>query len=103
MRDVDFISAKFVDYEIPRDKKFLLKYFTTNLQVAFLRYFLMCDSTRLFNDHTGYFCSERLRFRFIARFRKLVDLHKKSKNSMTEDGLETLQLLESGQYPLTSK
>lgn len=101
MRDLDFISGNFADYHIPRDKQWLLKYFTTDMQVSFLRYYLCFNDARLFCAHTGYFCSDRLRYRLLSRYRRLTKLHEECKQSFSEQGLETLQLLESGEYPLT--
>ena len=102
MQDLEFISGAFFDYDIPRDKRYLLKYFTTELQAAFLKYCLFNEGeTRLFRDHTGHYCSDRLRFRLLHRFRHLIKLHEEARKSLTEAGLEQLQLLESGQYPLT--
>jgi hypothetical protein len=102
-RDLDFISGEFFDHEIPKDKLFLLKYFTTELQVAFLRYFLVFGDCRNFTDHTGHVCSVRLLKRLKARFLRLCQLHDQAKRGMTEEALEMLQLLESGQFPLTGK
>jgi hypothetical protein len=101
MRDLDFISGNFFDYDIPRGMQYLLKYFTTDLQVAFLKYALVFEDTKLFKDHTGHYCSDRLKFRLLCRLRQLKKLHEQAKTSFTEEGLNTLQLLESGQYPLT--
>lgn len=101
MRDLAFISGEFFDYEIPRDKQYLLKYFTTDVQVAFLRYALIFEDVKLFKEHTGYFCSDRLKFRFLSRFRQLTKIHNEAKSILTEESLNTIQLIESGQYPLT--
>jgi len=101
MRDLDFISGRFFDYDIPREKQYLLKYFTTELQIAFLKYALVFENTKSFKDHTGYYCSDRLKFRLLFRLRKLLSLHSEAKSTFTEEGLNTLQLIESGQYPLT--
>jgi len=101
MRDLDFISGDFLDHEVPREKQYLLKYFTTDVQVAFLRYALVFEDTKLFKDHTGHFCSDRLKFRLMARFRQLTQIHNQIKGVFTEQALNDLQLLESGQYPLT--
>lgn len=101
MRDLDVISGRFFEYDIPREKQYLLKYFTTDLQVAFLRYYLIFGESRMFVEHTGHYCSERLRFRLLARARRLMDLHEQARRAMTEESLATLQLLESGLYPLT--
>lgn len=101
MRDLDFISGDFLDHEIPREKQYLLKYFTTDVQVAFLRYVLVFENAKLFKQHTGHFCSDRLRFRLMARFRQLTKIYNEVKGVFTEKALNDLQLLESGQYPLT--
>lgn len=101
MRDLDFISGKFLDCDIPREFQWMLKYFTTDLQIAFLRYCLVFEDTKHFKDHTGFYCSDRLRYRLLCRFRRLSLLHSNAKKAFTEDAMQTLQLLESGQYPLT--
>ena len=101
MRDLDFISGNFFEQEIPRDKHYLLRYFTTDLQKAFLRYRLVFENTKLFKDHTGFYCSDRLRFKLLFRFKKLIQIHAEAKSTFTEEGLNKLQLIESGQYPLT--
>lgn len=103
MRDLDFISGRFFDFEIPKEKRYLLKYFTTDVQVAFLRYYLVFGDARRFVDHTGHFCSKRLQARFLSRYRRLTAVYDKAKQSLTEEGFATLQQLESGQYPLTGK
>ena len=104
MRDLDFISGKFFDFDIPRDKHYLLKYFTTDMQKAFLRYVMVFGDSgdiRLFKPHTGFYCSERLVFRFLERYRVLTKSYDEAKSSLTEEGLETLQEIESGRYSLT--
>lgn len=100
-RDLNFVSGNFLDMEIPKEKQYLLKYFTTDVQRAFLRYCLTFGDVRLFKEHTGYYCSDRLKFRFLSRFRRLVKLHDDAKSSLTEESLSILHTIESGQYPLT--
>ena len=99
--DLEFISGNFFEHEIPKDKQYLCKYFSTDLQMAFLRYRMVFEDTRLFKDHTGFYCSDRLRFRLLVRYKQLIKLHDEAKVTFTEEGLNTLQLIESGQYPLT--
>lgn len=101
MQDLIFISGKFFDHEIPRDKQYLLKYFTTDIHVAFLRYVLVFKEIKMFKEHTGLHCSDRLKFRLLSRYKQLIKIHDEAKSSFSEEGLNTLQLLESGQYPLT--
>lgn len=101
MRDLDFISGKFFDLPVSRDKMYLLKYFTSDLQIAFLKYCLVFDDVKLFTNHTGYYCSERLRFKLWNRYKELTEAHKQAKSSLTEEGIKTLHQIETGQYQLT--
>lgn len=96
MNDLDFVSGGFFELEIPKERRYLLKYFTGDLQMAFLRYYLVAGECKNFNDHTGYCCAKSLVKRFEDRFNKLVELHENSKKSFTEEGLQSIQMIESG-------
>lgn len=100
-KDLDFISGRFFDFYVPKEKQFLFKYFNNDLQMAFLRYYMVFGNFKNFTDHTGYYCSERLLYRFQARYKKLVKLHDEAKKSLSEEGMKTLQLIESGKLPMT--
>lgn len=102
MKDLDFISGRFFDLEIPKEKRYLLKYFTGNLQVAFLRYYLVFGTRKNFTDHTGHRCAKSLQKRLVVRYNNLVNLYEASKSSLTEEGLHTIQLLESGKFNLAN-
>jgi len=101
MKEAEFIAAAFFDFEIPKDKKYLTKYFYTDLQQTFLKYFMMCGSVRNFTDHTGHHCDRRLVKRMRANYRRLVALYESSKKALTEEGMYTVDLIESGKFPLT--
>jgi hypothetical protein len=103
MKDLEFISGKFLDCEIPKEKRYLLKYFKTNLQIAFLRYYLTFGTVNNFIDHTGYHCSRWLLYEFKDRYHRLVKAYDEAKKSLTEDGMRIVHLIESGKYPLTGK
>lgn len=98
MQDLDFISGKFFDLEIPKEQTYLLKYFKTDLQQAFLRYYLLFGNVKNFIDHTGYYCSERMLFRLQNKYKKLIEAHTVAKSEFTEKSLEMLQIIESGKY-----
>lgn len=102
-KDLDFISGKFFDQEIPKSQRYLLKYFKTDLQRAFLGYYLTFGKHTNFVDHTGFWCSERLLWQFRARYHRLVDTYDQSKASLTEEGMEMVHLIESGKFVLTKK
>ena len=101
MQDLEFISGCFFDYEIPKDKRYLLKYFKTGLQLAFLRYYLVFGEHRNFKNHTGHYCNPRMLFRLKNKFKTLENAHKEAKASLTEDGMRTVQRIEMGQFVLT--
>ena len=103
MDDLQFVSGEFLDCEVPRDKQWLLKYFTTDVHRAFLRYYVLCGETKLFQAHTGMYCSDRLKYRLLCRYRQLTKLHGDAKRAFTEESMKLLHKLESGQYPLTGK
>jgi|LakMenE18May11ns_1017448.scaffolds.fasta_scaffold9686901_3 hypothetical protein len=102
MRDLNFISGNFLDYEIPKDKKYLLKYFKNDLQLAFLRYYLVFGTRKNFTDHTGHKCAESLQKKLEKRCQNLIELYDKSKSSFTEEGLKVMQLIESGKFKFTA-
>ena len=101
MEDLNFISGNFFDIEIPKEKRYLLKYFKTDLQVAFLRYHLVFGRVANFVDHTGHYCSRRMLFKMQNKLRHLQDAHAAAKSELTEENMEILQLLESGKYKIT--
>ena len=101
MRDLDFISGEFLELEIPKEKRYLKKYFTGKIQVAFLRYYLVFGNCKNFRQHTGYRCSDNLCVRLENRYKKLTKLYDDAKASFTEEGLNLLQLIEVGKYNLT--
>ena len=101
MRDLDFISGRFFEFEIPKDKRYLLKYFTGDLQVMFLRYYMVFGNSRNFTEHTGFKCDKSVLSRFEKRYRDLTKFYNDSKSAFTEKGLENISLIESGKLKLT--
>lgn len=95
MRDLDFVSGKFFEYEIPKDKQYLLKYFATELQEAFLRYMFVFGEWSCFREHTGFRARldflKKLEFKFV----KLQEVHKKA---TLEFDLDLKWKIESGNY-----
>ena len=87
-----------MDYDIPKEQRYLLKYFTTDLQVAFLRYWLVFGNWKCFVDHTGYFCTKRILQKFVLRYQRLVKAHAEAKAEFSEEGMERLLQIEMGEY-----
>lgn len=98
MQDLDFISGKFFETEIPKDKRYLLKYFKTDLQEAFLKYYLVFGSVKNFVDHTGHYCDSRTVYKMQRKYRQITLAHAEARSKLTEENMEILQLIESGKY-----
>jgi hypothetical protein len=100
MRDLDFISGSFVDLQIPKEHKYLLKYFKTPLQKAILKYFFVFQETSCFIEHTGHYTTKSYLYRQELWIKELLAAHKAAKSSMN---LEELWKIESGKYKRKTK
>ena len=94
--DLDFLSGRFLK-NIPKEKYYLLKYFNTPIQEAFVKYYFTFGNFDNFCDHTGF--SSELRWLKILE-KRLVFIESLHKNAKMEMDLETLAIIESGDYPL---
>lgn len=81
---------RFLDLEIPKDKRFLLKYFKTNIQNTFLKYLIFFGDIENFCDHTGIPCQKRWLKDLLSRYNSLIYLYDKAKKNMDLDFLSEL-------------
>lgn len=81
MDDLVFISGDFFDYEIPKEKKFLLKYFKTPLELQFVKYYLCFKNIDNFVDHTGFFCQRR----WLLLLKKRIEYFLKEQSTAKSD------------------
>lgn len=89
-------SGAFLDSEISQNRKFLLKYFKTDLQVIFLKFYLHGGDVEKFTNTTGRKCSVRILYKFKRQIDKLVDLYEAAKADFDEESIETLTNITSG-------
>lgn len=99
-RDMSFISREFETYELPKEKKYLLKYFSTVLQEAFLKYVFVFGDYANFVDHTGLACQPRWQKSLYNKIKQLEAAHKEARSSFTEEGMSLLAKIESGKYKI---
>lgn len=97
MRDLDFVSGRFFEHELPKEKHYLFKYFATPVQEAFLKYFFIFGDWRCFREHTGFRVRHGLLKRQETKLQKLESAYKKAKDSFD---LDTLWAIENGKYKL---
>ena len=81
--------------EIPKDKRYLLKYFSTPLQEAFLRYQLVFGDTKNFVDHTGLVVQERWLKTLRERMEEIETAKRVARETLD---LTRLAEIESGDY-----
>jgi len=91
MKDAVFLAGVFFEYEIPRDKMFLFKYFRSPLETQFVKYYMCFGEIENFVDHTGYFCQKRWVRLLKKRMDKLLKLHETYKNNFELDKLRELE------------
>lgn len=97
MKDAIFLSGLFFDFDVPREKMFLFKYFRSPLEKQFVKYYLCMGEIDNFVDHTGYFCQMKWLKVLRKRIEGLLAAHSESKR---ECNLEKLSEIENGKFKL---
>lgn len=95
--DLAFISHAHEDFEVPKEQKYLLKYFDTPLQEAYLKYWLVYKDHSNFVDHTGFAC--QLRWLKILN-KKFFELEKAREEAKKNMDLSVLVDIEMGKYKI---
>lgn len=93
--DLLWLSKAYESFEIPKEKKYLFKYFKTQIQQAFVRYFFAFGTYTNFKDHTGLDC--QMRWLNILH-RKLEALEKVRHEARANMDMTTLAKIEAGKY-----
>ena len=94
--NLKFLNNEFGDGCIPKEHKFLYKYFSSKPQKKFLEYCYVMKHSNLycFQDHTGVKMTASFVWKLTQRFNKLMEIHKKAKDNFD---FELLKKLERGQ------
>lgn len=90
----------FLTDEIPKDKKFLLKYFRGKSQETFLRYLIFFGDYENFNDHTGILCHKAWLKKLFNKYIDLIYVHDILKKDMD---IEKLSMVDSGKIKIYDK
>lgn len=93
--ELNFISGEFLDYTIPKDKKYLLKYYTSKIQQQFLRYYLLFRTKDRYIEHTGLFVRIRWLQELESRLLEIEKIHKQAKEDFD---IEKVAEIESGKF-----
>ena len=98
--DLKLFAADYENVQIPHDKKYLLKYFRNEKQIAILRYLIVFDCVSRFRQHTGIDYSDRMCFKMQTRYRYLIKTYEDAKKEFTFESMKLLQDIEMGQFKL---
>lgn len=81
-KDLLFLSQEYENFVIPKSKKYLLKYFSTDLQESFLKYLLVFGDYENFVEHTGLACQMRWMKKLKEKFDYVEAAHSQAKKDM---------------------
>jgi len=96
-KDLHFISKEYENFIVPKNKKYLLKYFNTDLQEAFLKYYLVFGDWSNFVEHTGLVCQPRWMKTLESKLVLLEAAHLEAKKDMD---MTKLAKIESGKFKI---
>jgi hypothetical protein len=91
MNDLKLVSGGFFDLELSKEKQYLYKYFDTEIQMQFLRYYHTFGNCDRFMEHTGFFCTKRWLRDLKNKYEKLVVIYDEAKKNMDFTLLANIQ------------
>ena len=97
--DAEFIAGDFFELALTKERMYLFRYFTTEIQRVFVRYMTVFGSYRHFCEHTGYVCTQRNLQLLNVRLQQLEAAHARAKSEMD---LEALETVEKGEFSVPS-
>ena len=92
MREAEFLAGVFFDFELPQDKMFLFKYFRSDLEKQFLRYYFCFYEIEHFSNHTGFYCQNRWTRILEKRVRLLIKCHEYYKKNFELENLAKVEM-----------
>lgn len=95
INQLEFVSGNFFDITLPKEKRYLLKYFKTSIEKQFLQYFYIFNNVTYFCLHTGIPCTERWLYKMKQKLLEIEAAHEKSRQVFD---IEKLALIESGKW-----
>jgi hypothetical protein len=98
-RELQFLAGRFLrEDSLPKNKRYLYKYFTTEPVRALVRYFLLFgESTRRFTQHTGHVSSRRWMRIIKFRIKKLEAMREQAR---ADKDTALLAQIESGKLKI---
>lgn len=89
--DLLLLSRQFETVELPKEKKYLLRYFDNPVQEAFLKYFFVFDNYINFCDHTGYVVQKKWLKHLHEKLKTIEKAHKDARSNFDMAGLVEIE------------
>ena len=90
-RDLILLSRKFETYDLPKEKKYLLTYFDSELQLAFIKYYFVFGEYTNFTDHTGFAVQKKWLDNLYEKLLIIENAHKKAKSEFDMKGVLAIE------------
>ena len=105
--ELKFIGGHFFDYELPKDKQYLFKYFRGPAEEQFLRYLYCFGNYDNFRNHTGFYYQNRWFHILRKRHDMIVSYyenvrHEISQSEDDEMDLGLLMQIEKGKIKIST-
>lgn len=98
-RDLELVSGRYKETNLPRKKEYYLLYFSTEVQELFLRYYMLFGRYFHFSEHTGYLVSDRYLKMLKNRFDDLEAVHQRMEEEQDfEKKLALQEELRTGKF-----
>lgn len=96
--DEEFIAARYFNFDLLPDTYWLLKYFRTDVQKMFLKYYMIFGSVDNFVDHTGHHCTKRFLLKLESKYRALIEARAEAASILDEQHVLKLASIEQGRW-----
>jgi len=96
-QDIALVSGSFFEKGVPKNKRYLLKYFDSEVAAVFVSYFLIFRSHTHFVDHTGFRVGKRWLRKSQERIDRLENAYGKARSA---GDFSAVAEIESGRYNL---
>lgn len=89
--DLKLIRGDFLDMFMPKEKKFVLHYFKTNLARKIIMYYFVFNTVDNFVNHTGFFCDYVYLKRCMDKYNEIIKMHDSALKEMDFEKMEKIQ------------
>ena len=91
------LLSDFMMQPLPKEMRWINKYFKTRTKKLFVKYFMIFNSTIRFCQHTGEICTERYLKKMKNQYLSITKRHSEAKKEMD---FEALADIERGKYSI---